>query len=534
MDRRTIFAVALCFFIFMGWQKLYVEPRLPKQSTALSTGSSITTPTGATPTSLGGTNEIRPQGAVLAKTQTHSPTFEKLNSETGTVILGDGNAVFSGWDLNNYRVGLSQKTNAIDLKTVTQESEQLEIAFDLPEYAYLSKVQGTLTRNTDQTVTWNYEDENVKLSREVQKNHISSKSALGLKLSAAFKKAKPNYAFVSLKSHSPAEDPEAQDRQLMYWSNQTVERVGTSSEVKLHEVTTPVKWIASSSRYFLMTVVADSAIEPKALAQPLTEHSGKLSLVYPVTGNAIEIPLKVYFGPKELNLLRSVDPTLDATIDFGWFTLFAYPLLKLMKGLYSVVHNYGVAIILLTLIVKILTFPLTYKSMKSMKEMAKIQPQLQALKEKFKDNREMLNKEMLGLMKSHGYNPAAGCLPILVQMPVFFALYRVLYSSIELYHAPFFGWIADLSDKDPFYVTPVLMTIAMYLQQKLTPNTTTDPAQQKMMQFMPLMFGGMMLGLPSGLTIYMLVNALTSIVQQSILNKKFGIGTSSVSAPKVA
>ncbi len=129
------------------------------------------------------------------------------------------------------------------------------------------------------------------------------------------------------------------------------------------------------------------------------------------------------------------------------------------------------------------------------------------------------------MMRGQGYNPVAGCLPIIIQMPVFFALYRVLYSSIELYHAPFALWIHDLSYKDPFYVTPVLLSLTMYVQQKLTPNTATDPAQAKMMQFMPLIFGAFMLTLPSGLTLYMLVNAIVSIIQQIILNKKLGTGS---------
>jgi YidC/Oxa1 family membrane protein insertase len=215
-----------------------------------------------------------------------------------------------------------------------------------------------------------------------------------------------------------------------------------------------------------------------------------------------------------------VEPTLDHVVDFGWFTVFAYPLIKVLKWLYQFVQNYGVAIILLTLLLKVLTYPLTYKSMKSMKNMAKLQPQLQKIRDKYKDDREALNREMLTLMKNHGYNPMAGCLPMLVQMPIFFALYRVLYSSIELYHAPFAFWIHDLSSRDPFYVTPVLLSLTMFVQQKLTPNTATDPAQAKMMQLMPLIFGAFMLTLPSGLTIYMLVNAIASIGQQMILNKK--------------
>jgi YidC/Oxa1 family membrane protein insertase len=239
-----------------------------------------------------------------------------------------------------------------------------------------------------------------------------------------------------------------------------------------------------------------------------------------MAGKTLSVPMRVYFGPKELNILRQVEPTLDHTVDFGWFTVFAYPLLKLLKWLYQFVQNYGVAIILLTLLLKIVTYPLTYKSMKSMKNMAKLQPQLQKIREKHKDDKEALNREMLGLMKNHGYNPMAGCLPMLIQMPIFFALYRVLYSSIELYHAPFALWIHDLSTRDPYYVTPVLLSLTMFIQQKLTPNTATDPAQAKMMQLMPLIFGAFMLTLPSGLTIYMLVNAIASILQQMILNKK--------------
>jgi len=249
---------------------------------------------------------------------------------------------------------------------------------------------------------------------------------------------------------------------------------------------------------------------------------GKISLVYPVTGNSLRIPMKAYFGPKEMNSLHAVEPSLDLTIDFGWFTIFAYPILKVMKWIFSIsfIQNWGIAIVLLTLFIKIITFPLTYKSMKSMKNIAKLQPQMNALKDKHKDDKEALNREMITFMKTQGYNPVAGCLPMIIQMPVFFALYRVLYSSIELYQAPFFGWIHDLSVKDPFYITPVLLTGLMWFQQKITPTTTTDPAQAKMLQYMPLFFGLMMLNLPAGLTIYMLVNAAASIVQQRYLNKK--------------
>jgi YidC/Oxa1 family membrane protein insertase len=221
--------------------------------------------------------------------------------------------------------------------------------------------------------------------------------------------------------------------------------------------------------------------------------------------------------------LRAVDPILSDTIDFGWTTFIAVPLLQALKWLHTFVKNYGLAIIILTFAIKMLLFPLTYKSTKSMSKIAHLQPQLNALREKYKDDKEKLNTEMMKFMKTNGYNPVGGCLPILLQMPIFFALYRVLFNSMELYQAPFILWIHDLSRPDPFFITPVLLTGLMYVQQKLTPTAAADPAQQKMLQFMPLMFGVFMIALPAGLNIYMVVNSATTIVQQWVLTHKMGI-----------
>lgn len=356
----------------------------------------------------------------------------------------------------------------------------------------------------------------------------ADQSHLDLVVSAEFKQRPPKFAFVSLSGQSYNGDPESHDRQLLYFTQEKIHRVMLSSTVEVTQVSTPVGYIAAQDRYFALTLVpqvaapAGGALEAKGLIQPTQAMGGRINLVYPITGNSITIPLKAYFGPKELEQLRAVDRRLDHTVDFGMFVVIAYPLLKLLKFFYAIFHNYGIAIILLTLLVKVLTYPLTYKSMKSMRKMAVLQPQIQKLRDKHKDDPQALNREMMTMMKSQGYNPLAGCLPILVQMPVFFALYRVLYSSIELYQAPFFLWITDLAAKDALYVTPLLLTVTMYFQQKLTPTTSMDPMQAKMLQFMPVIFGVFMLTLPSGLTLYMLVNALASIVQQLILNKKLG------------
>jgi YidC/Oxa1 family membrane protein insertase len=510
MDRKTLLTISLCFLIFALWQKFYIEPRLPQQTVVSSQGSPANPaapPSASSQATLGQAAPI----AVAAK------QVLPVNLSTGSAKVSSANQTFTGWDLKSYRLGIAPEAAAVDLKSVTNHEGEMEIAFELPELGYLTGVQGRIEA-TPQGVIWSYEDANLKIVRETVGSE--AQAFVDVKYHLEFKAKKPSYAYISLVGRSVPDDKEAQDRSLLYWTNNSLESAILSSDVPLKEVSTPVKWVGVNSRYFLMTLVSSGAIEPRALLQPAGAHTGRISMVFPVSGQSMTIPLRAYFGPKELNLLSSVEPSLDHAVDFGWFTAFAYPLLRVMKWFYEWVHNWGVAIILLTILVKILTFPLTYKSMKSMKQMAKLQPQLQKLREKYKDDKEALNREMLTFMRSNGYNPVSGCLPMLIQMPIFFALYRVLYSSIELYHAPFWLWIRDLSDKDPYYVTPVLLTLTMYIQQKMMPNTATDPAQQKMMQFMPIMFGAFMLTLPSGLTIYMLVNALTSIVQQIVLNRK--------------
>jgi YidC/Oxa1 family membrane protein insertase len=192
------------------------------------------------------------------------------------------------------------------------------------------------------------------------------------------------------------------------------------------------------------------------------------------------------------------------------------PLVYIMKAFHSMVDNWGLAIIFLTLLVRLCVLPFNLMSMRSMKAMQKIQPKLTALREKYKEDPMTLNRETMSLMKENGANPLGGCLPMLIQIPIFFALYRVIGSSIELYQSPFFGWITDLSSHDIYYVLPVLMGITMFVQQKLTPSTM-DPTQAKIMMFLPLVFSLFMLQLPSGLTLYMFVSTLFGAVQQMII-----------------
>ncbi|MDO9079815.1 MAG: membrane protein insertase YidC, partial [Desulfuromonadales bacterium] len=203
----------------------------------------------------------------------------------------------------------------------------------------------------------------------------------------------------------------------------------------------------------------------------------------------------------------------------GFFEILAKPLFYVLKFFYDYVGNYGWAIILLTVLIKIIFWPLTDKSYKSMKAMQTLQPEMTKLREKHKNDRDTLNKEIMTLYKEHRVNPLGGCLPMLVQIPVFFALYQVLMNMIELRHAPFIFWLTDLSVKDPYYITPLVMGATMFIQQKLTPSQL-DPIQQKIFLAMPIVFTFLFLNFPSGLVVYWLVNNVLTIAQQLSVNRK--------------
>ena len=237
-------------------------------------------------------------------------------------------------------------------------------------------------------------------------------------------------------------------------------------------------------------------------------------------GQNVSLRLKSFFGPKDLDTLKQYDEKLIDTVDLGWFGFLSQPLLKATKILYDLTGNWGIAIILLTVIIKIIFYPLTKSAAVAMHKSKKLQPEMQKLREKFKSDPRRQQQELMAFMSKHQINPMKGCLPMLPQMPVFFALYRVLSTAIELRHAPFMGWIVDLSAADPYYVTPLLWGGTMFIQQKLTPSPGMDKAQQRMMMMLPAVFSVMMITLPSGMVLYMLANTIVSIGQQKWLNDK--------------
>jgi len=285
-----------------------------------------------------------------------------------------------------------------------------------------------------------------------------------------------------------------------------------------------VSWGGFESKYFIASLIPQN---PSLTSFRMTKDSSNLIAVG-LKGPKIVIPpgqpglfnYSLYLGPKDYSLLKAQDLGLENAIDFGdWLKWLAIPLLIVLKFLYGYVQNYGIAIIILTILIKLIFWPLGNKSYKSMKEMQKLQPLMASLREKYKGDKARLSQESMALYKAHKVNPMGGCLPMIVQIPVFFGLYKALLYAIELRHSPLFWWIQDLSAKDPYYITPIVMGATMFIQQKMTP-TGADPMQAKIMLFMPIIFTFMFLNFPSGLVIYWLFNNIISIGQQMYINKQ--------------
>ena len=284
-----------------------------------------------------------------------------------------------------------------------------------------------------------------------------------------------------------------------------------------------VQWGGFQNKYFLAALIPKKTEGTELILKKVSDTVGEVRMGGPKAslppGTQFSQSYIMYLGPKDLDILKAFSFELDRALDFGWFDVVAKPMLQAMKFFYKYTGNYGLAIIILTVIIKILFWYPTHISYKSMKEMKKVQPEMAKLREKFKDDKEKLNKEMMELYRRYKVNPMSGCLPMVIQIPVFFALYKVLLYSIEIRHAPFYWWIGDLSVADPYYISPILMGGSMFVQQWMTP-TTGDPTQAKMMLIMPVVFTFMFLSFPTGLVIYWLFNNLLSIGQQIYINKQ--------------
>lgn len=281
-------------------------------------------------------------------------------------------------------------------------------------------------------------------------------------------------------------------------------------------------WVGLLQHYFVSAWIQKEGTERTFYTKKLSDHiyrigaESKLANIEP--GASLTVPARLYAGPQTQKELIAAATGLEFTVDYGMLTIIAKPLFWVLSKIYSLVNNWGVAIILLTILIKAAFYPLSAKSYRSMAQMRELAPRLESMKQKFGDDRQKMQQAMMELYRTEKINPMSGCLPILIQIPVFISLYWVLLGSVELRHAPFFGWITDLSAIDPYYILPLIMGASMIIQTKLNPKPT-DPIQAKVMTWMPVIFSIFFFFFPAGLVLYWVVNNIISIWQQWFINK---------------
>ena len=512
MDKNTFMAVGLSLLILVLWPFLFNHKK-PEQTNATQAQSQ--------------TIETNVVGKVGVKQDKTGVTPQELKPMANTeVYYLENNLVKIGVSSNGAKITqvIFKKYNdekKQPIKFFSNTAEQLG-ALGIDEF---NNKPFKLSQKTEDTLV--LDNGKIRVQYIIKKDAyivetkvIDPKSQkLSFKIISSFKEGtKDDYGLSS--------EPEKRKKDYLVYANDKVERVSNKDLAKNKAVafSTSPKWVGVSDRYFLFSFIGSAAGSISDVGLNYQENIPAYIMTYSLNSKDGEFNYKLFVGPKDVDYLRKADSTLSESIDYGWLSIISVPILELMKFFYRMIPNYGFAILLLTLVVRLLMFPLQQKSMKSMKKMQELQPYIKQLQEKYKDDKQKLNIEMVQFMKTNKVNPMSGCLPMLIQLPVFIALYKVLANAVELYRSPFIFWILDLSVKDPFYVFPVIMGAMMFIQQKITPNPTMDPTQAKMMLYMlPVLFTVLMISLPSGLTLYIMFSTFLGIAQQYLMNKQTSV-----------
>lgn len=517
LEPRTILAVIAVAGIYFGWQT-YLGKKYPGYGQPKPVAGKVQSP--STPAIETGAT-VSTKEAKLEKAKTAAlteKTFSYSNEKISFVLTSHGMGLknvtinhYTDKEKNKIKVGMSDADSLFEMKLGTDVQA---LDFDVIERSPGHYVGSAQLGEMNIKRELSFDSANNAFSNTVTISNASDEILKGFSILI------PEKIHVAPSTSFLFPSYEHQDFFVKNDSKYNVNFSAAKENVHQDFATTTI--VAVGSQYFATAILDKSDILPSVtISSDVVEKTATAALTYkPVQVVADMVFTQVmYAGPKSVDALKQIDPALPAIIDFGFFDMISKPLVYIMKAFHSLTGNWGLAIIFLTLLVRLCVLPFNLMSMRSMKAMQKIQPKLTALREKHKKDPMTLNKETMGLMKENGANPLGGCLPMLIQIPVFFALYRVIGSSIELYQSPFFGWITDLSSHDKFYVLPVLMGVTMFFQQKLTPSTM-DPMQAKVMMFLPLVFSLFMLQLPSGLTLYMFVSTLFGAIQQYLIMKE--------------
>jgi len=547
MDKRTILAFVLCFIILVLWSFWFGPEKDRTQKNDVTApkelSEEIPKATKAPDITHPSPFRVQEQKAGVVSPKADEKEIE-INTPLYRAVFTNVGPAIKSFELKEYRQTIDPDSPLIELVSLKKDmGDFLHIDFDNP------------SANQKEKIVYQTDQQTIRIGPESPHKDLvfRSETPNGLSIKHVYRFYPDQYRIdlvIDVVSQSP--DPISgtfvanikslpPKEKTSYYSyvglalllNDELEEVEIEKTTEPAEMLGRIDWMAYEDDFFISAIIPGK--KPKAVFKGRLLPSGVLHGTYlppPVSLNPSEqvsSHYTLYFGPRDLGTLKDLGEKLDLAVNFGWTDIIGKPLLYLLRFFNQYIHNYGVSIILLTILIKILFWPLTHKSYKSMKEMQKLQPRMAKLREKYKNDKQKLNAEMMALYKTYKVNPMGGCLPMVIQIPVFFALFRILGNAIELRHAPFMLWINDLSAPDrlfnfpftipfmsPPYGIPVLtllMGASMFLQQKMTP-TPGDPMQAKIMMFLPIIFTFMFINFPSGLVLYWFVNNILSIGQQ--------------------
>jgi YidC/Oxa1 family membrane protein insertase len=554
MEKRTLAAIALSIlilFAFRYWEERRVA-ELRKHQPVVTKTEVPPAPKPVTPEAPPLPVEQHPQAAAPAPSETVGvPKKVVVEGDLYRAVLDSQGAVLASWQLKHYRSGKSltfemvaanhnQETrpypgsisleDPADNKTASLENYEIEIGNESG-----SPSLETLVPPVTVTMRLRRGDLFIEKIYHFQKDNYLVDLGVNLQ-----KSAKPLSGKILIgedlgPEHEHLLNP---SMRLVAVSNQggKVKRDSAPKDENAQKIQGNVRWVGLDMQYFSLIAIPSRSLEWFEIQKKPIKTVGLdgkevardlLHLGVPVDGNA---RMALYLGPKEQRKLQAVSAAdLSEVIDYGMFSILVRPLLAALKWIEQYVHNYGWAIIILTAFLTLLLFPFRLKQMLSMKKMQVVQPKIKEIQERYKrykktdPKRAEMNREVMDVYKAHNVNPLGGCLPLLIQMPLLFAFYQLLAASIELRQAPFFGWIHDLSMKDPYYVLPIIMGVTMLISQKMTPMAPgTDPTQAKMMMIMPVVFTLMFLNVSSGLNLYFLCSNIFQIGFQKVAERWLG------------
>ena len=527
MEKRTLIALLLALIILFGFQYFFSPkepPAPPKEAAPAKETPAKVEQAPAKPSAPGTPKAEVPAPSTPAKvTKTYDVETPLLK-----VTLSDLGGAITSVRLLKYKEKLGSpegKELIEDIKPYQRipmlvESQNGQTATDAT--VFVPDRDSLIIKDAPESITFAGALTNGKKVKKIY-TFYPDRYTIGLQVTV--ENLDPDRTYLDLAMISMKEKPSYSFKGPFTYDGKSLNQIDKFD--KPHDLNKTYTYAGFDEGYFAFIWIPEEASKPSLKIEEVNQMIPieRLRLDKP------DVSGQLYFGPRDIGILKSLNIRAEKIVDFGWFDVVAKPMLWGMNWVNKYTHNYGIDIILLTILIKIIFYPLSLKSYKSMKEMQKLQPQIAKLREKYKNDKEKLNKEMMSIYKTKGINPLGGCLPMVIQIPVFFALYKVLIGAIEFRHAPFMLWINDLASPEdlfsfsvagytvPLRVLPLVMGITQVLQQKMTP-TTADPMQEKMMLFMPIVFTFLFWGFPSGLVLYWLVNNVISIAQQMYINKK--------------